>query len=169
MAENSFFPLRNRNFSPKKGLLTIRAVALLAEPPANNRAGAAVETGKAGDREQCIPLLVPNAAKKLSFLFSLPARNPSTVRIVSNPVAVITGRSSEPSPRGRLFDSYLLPQHFLYFLPLPQGQGSLRPTCCSFLTGFLGPSSWYLFSTTFWGPVLCSTTRTRKINRVTSS
>ena len=23
---------------------------------------------------------------------------------------------------------YLLRQHFLYFLPLPQGQGSLRPT-----------------------------------------
>jgi len=23
----------------------------------------------------------------------------------------------------------LAPQHFLYFFPLPQGQGSFRPTC----------------------------------------
>ena len=28
-----------------------------------------------------------------------------------------------------------MPQHFLYFLPLPQGQGSLRPTFWPFLTG----------------------------------
>lgn len=34
-----------------------------------------------------------------------------------------------PTPKTSvaLFSAYL-PQHFLYFLPLPQGQGSLRPT-----------------------------------------
>lgn len=30
-----------------------------------------------------------------------------------------------------LFHYLLAPQHFLYFLPLPQGQGSLRPIFCS--------------------------------------
>jgi len=32
---------------------------------------------------------------------------------------------------------FYLPQHSLYFLPLPQGQGSLRPTLASDLAGFL--------------------------------
>src|SRR5574344_740592 len=31
-----------------------------------------------------------------------------------------------------------LPWQFLYFLPLPQGHGSLRPTCFSTLTGAFG-------------------------------
>jgi hypothetical protein len=33
--------------------------------------------------------------------------------------------------------SVYLPQHFLYFLPLPQGQGWLRPTLAERLAGFL--------------------------------
>ena len=34
--------------------------------------------------------------------------------------------------------SYYLPQHFLYFLPEPQGQGLFLPTFCSaFTTGFI--------------------------------
>jgi hypothetical protein len=36
----------------------------------------------------------------------------------------------------KLHHSSYIPQHFLYFLPLPQGQGSLRPTfLADFLTG----------------------------------
>src|SRR5690606_28456737 len=31
-----------------------------------------------------------------------------------------------------------LPQHFLYFLPLPHGHGSFRPTFLSFLSTFTG-------------------------------
>ena len=38
------------------------------------------------------------------------------------------GAGEAPDP-ATLCDSYpRLPQHRLYFLPLPQGQGSLRPT-----------------------------------------
>jgi hypothetical protein len=34
-----------------------------------------------------------------------------------------------------------LPQHFLYFLPLPHGQGSLRPTFGSRMSGLAGTYS----------------------------
>ena len=41
----------------------------------------------------------------------------------------------------RSISSYLsCPQHFLYFLPLPQGQRSLRPIRGAALAGFLGSS-----------------------------
>ncbi len=33
---------------------------------------------------------------------------------------------------------FYLPQHFLYFFPLPHGQGSLRPTFFSAIFGFAG-------------------------------
>src|SRR5579885_375434 len=35
------------------------------------------------------------------------------------------------------FAIYCAPQHFLYFFPLPQGQGSLRPAFCLAITGAL--------------------------------
>src|SRR3954447_2456014 len=40
-----------------------------------------------------------------------------------------TGNPMRPRPHAAFF-----PQHFLYFLPLPQGQGSLRPTRGASLT-----------------------------------
>ena len=43
------------------------------------------------------------------------------------------------------------PQHFLYFRPLPQGQGSLRPTFSSFGRG--RPSSWariFMMPSAYW-------------------
>jgi hypothetical protein len=38
-------------------------------------------------------------------------------------------RAAAFQPRGILYDCYAapFPQHFLYFLPLPHGQGSFRP------------------------------------------
>ena len=50
-----------------------------------------------------------------------------------------------PAPVSR----YYRPQHSLYFLPLPQGQGSLRPTLASDLAGFLAEeaeSEWLVTS-----------------------
>src|SRR5262249_2363351 len=51
------------------------------------------------------------------------------------------------SKLGYGLDYAAVPQHFLYFLPLPQGQGSLRPTLAPVRTG-LGASAcagpvWY--------------------------
>src|ERR1700677_2174416 len=40
-----------------------------------------------------------------------------------------------------VIDHELMPWHFLYFLPEPQGQGSLRPTFAAARTG-LGGSAW---------------------------
>ena len=86
-----------------------------------------------------------------------------------------------PSPlRGKVrgpgsYSSSFIPQHFLYFLPLPQGQGSLRPGFLPFLTGyfFTVPSAPAL------SPVTLATrsrltveptcTRARKIRRRVSS
>ena len=36
-------------------------------------------------------------------------------------------RKEDEEVRGIAIGDYWLPQHFLYFLPLPQGQGSFRP------------------------------------------
>jgi len=54
--------------------------------------------------------------------------------------------------------SHCLPQHFLYFLPLPQGHRSLRPTLEERTGSFRAPSPAYLFSTTCRGASLGSWT-----------
>ena len=48
------------------------------------------------------------------------------------------GRGKKDTPAGVSFGVWggYLPQHFLYFRPLPQGQGSLRPGF--FLSAFMG-------------------------------
>src|SRR5580698_5355696 len=50
---------------------------------------------------------------------------------------------SQPSAVSQLYS--LAPWHFLYFLPLPHGHGSLRPT--------LGPRLWIGSTTVTVGPV----------------
>src|SRR5271165_6384729 len=52
-------------------------------------------------------------------------------------------------------------QQFLYFLPLPHGHGSLRPTFSLRLrigSGFLSPFWLLLMAATFWPWTLCSAT-----------
>ena len=54
------------------------------------------------------------------------------------------------------YDSW--PQHFLYFLPLPQGQGSLRPTLVSFpafvADTVVDPALSFLTADLFWAPAV---------------
>lgn len=57
---------------------------------------------------------------------------------------------NSPSSRVLIFLGTYLPQHFLYFLPLPQGHKSLRPTLC---IGW--PSCFAAVGCAFCGPPSC--------------
>ena len=50
------------------------------------------------------------------------------VKALKYPVITLTERERDASPCLRMTGLIYAPQHFLYFLPEPQGQGSLRPT-----------------------------------------
>jgi len=51
-------------------------------------------------------------------------------------------RKNESYSKFEFFSRPYLPQHFLYFFPLPQGQGSLRPIPFKgFIWGFCGSNS----------------------------
>jgi len=54
------------------------------------------------------------------YIFSVTANTTGSETTVT--YAAASSRSTQ------LFVLHQAPQHFLYFFPLPQGQGSLRPT-----------------------------------------
>src|ERR1039458_4145722 len=74
------------------------------------------------------------------------ARVPASTRVSRSswPAGPRSGPRPQPLARGHAADqpcprgSYPAPWHFLYFFPLPHGQGSLRPTFCPTAT-VLGP------------------------------
>src|ERR1017187_8421807 len=70
------------------------------------------------------------------------ARVPASTRVSRSswPAGPRSGPRPQPLARGHAADqpcprgSYPAPWHFLYFFPLPHGQGSLRPTFCPTVT-----------------------------------
>lgn len=66
-----------------------------------------------------------------------PSHRPGAMSL-RHPIALLdwTGRlpmrKKRPDGKGRIADpsGYVIAQHFLYFFPDPQGQGSLRPILC---------------------------------------
>ena len=71
------------------------------------------------------------------------SRRGRTARTGIPPLPCVQGRGDYATPA---------PQHFLYFFPLPQGHGSLRPTLAvsrTMVLTFIAPSPWAM--ATFMG------------------
>src|SRR5690606_37645856 len=70
------------------------------------------------------------------------------------------------APRGSPLPGYCAPQHFLYFFPLPQGHGSLRPRPSSRRNGVRGVSAstrWRLRSASRPGTLMMISSRSREV------
>src|SRR5271165_4149716 len=83
-------------------------------------------------RTELRPLNQRPATLRTTCHSTLPELHRSELRSKEYPAALATGYKP-------LRAYVYAPQHFLYFLPLPQGQGSLRPTLSPRTTCWTGP------------------------------